>query len=189
MQLGSGDRGEDKCVEIKVFAALKKSGSNGRGTKEDGGTACSTVGHKYGFGNTEEQCRVDNLGCKPRGRKSDGPFRHDTGAGWVKGKKGAYNDAIYKKNNTVEVLLHENLGGGFSPPAATKMRRNGRKARDHGIDRTPYQAGRKISFVSFHTRAISMGITKAEAATLVNAASKLKGILSGKRNGGPAAHS
>ena len=35
-----------------------------------------------------------------------------------------------------------------------------------------------------------MGITKAEAATLVNAASKLKGILnSGKRNGGPAAHS
>lgn len=89
----------------------------------------------------------------------------------------------------MEVLLHENLGGGFSPPAATKMRRNGRKARDHGIDRTPYQAGRKISFVSFHTRAISMGITKAEAATLVNAASKLKGILSGKRNGGPAAHS
>ena len=188
-EIGSGDRGEDKCVEVKVFAALKKSGSNGRGTKEGGGTACSTVGHKYGFGNTEEQCRVDNLGCKPRGRKSDGPFRHDTGAGWVKGKKGAYNDAIYKKNNTVEVLLHENLGGGFSPPAATKMRRNGRKARDHGIDRTPYQAGRKISFVSFHTRAISMGITKAEAATLVNAASKLKGILSGKRNGGPAAHS
>ena len=40
-----------------------------------------------------------------------------------------------------------------------------------------------------HTRAISMGITKAEAATLVNAASKLKGILSGKRNGDPAAHS
>ena len=66
------------------------------------------------FGNTEEQCRVDiNLGCKPRGRKSDGPFRHDTGAGWAKGKKGAYNDAIYKKNNAVEVLLHENLGGGF----------------------------------------------------------------------------
>ena len=30
---------------------------------------------------------------------------------------------------------------------------------------------------------------KAEAATLVNAASKLKGILSCKRNGGPAAHS
>ena len=39
----------------------------------------------------------------------------------------------------------------------------------------------KISFVSFHTRAISMGITKAEAATLE------RRILSGKRNGGPAA--
>ena len=46
-----------------------------------------------------------------------------------------------------------------------------------------------MRFVSFHTRAISMGITKAESVTLVNAASKLKGILSGKRNGGPAAHS
>ena len=46
-----------------------------------------------------------------------------------------------------------------------------------------------LAVVSFHTQAISMGITKAEAATLVNAASKLKGILSGKRNGGPAAHS
>ena len=104
----------------------------------------------------EENVRVDNLGCKPRGRKSDGPFRHDTGAGWVKGKKEAYNDAIYKKNNAVEVLLHENLGGGFSPPAATKMRRNGRKARDHGIDRTPYQAGRTRYRLSASTRVPSL---------------------------------
>ena len=55
-------------------------------------------------------------------------------------------------------MLHENLGGGFSPPAAQKMRRDGRKAKDHGVDRTPYQGDRKISYyyVSYHTRAISM---------------------------------
>ena len=60
-------------------------------------------------------------------------------------RKGAYDDALFKKNNTVEILLHENLGGGFSPPAAHKIRRNGRKARNHGIDRTPYMSDRKMS--------------------------------------------
>ena len=62
----------------------------------------------------------------------------------------------------MEILLHENLGGAFSPQAAHKIRRNGRKtrkARNHGIDRTPYMSDRKMSYVSFHTRAISMGIT------------------------------
>ena len=58
--------------------------------------------------------------------------------GWVKGKQGEYHDALFNKNNRVEIVLHEHLGGGFSPPAAQKMRRNGRKAKDHGVDRTPY---------------------------------------------------
>ena len=37
----------------------------------DGGTS-RKVGHKYLFGNTEDQCRIDNLGCAPRGRPTDG---------------------------------------------------------------------------------------------------------------------
>jgi hypothetical protein len=45
---------------------------------------------------------------------------------------------------------------------------HGRKAKDHGVDRTPYQGDRKISYVSYHTRAISMGITKAESRTLID---------------------
>ena len=141
---------------MSVFSSLTKSGA------VNGGTTAA-VGHKkYGFGNTEVPRRVANLGlhrCKPRGRQSDGPFNHDTGKGWVKGKQGEYHDALFNKNNRVEIVLHEHLGGGFSPPAAQKMRRNGRKAKDHGVDRTPYQGDRKISYVSYHTRAISMGIT------------------------------
>ena len=58
-----------------------------------------------------------------------------------------------------------------------KTRRNGRKAKDHGVDRTPYQGDRKISYVSYHTRAISMGITKAESRTLIDAAHHAKGHL------------
>ena len=33
------------------------------------------------------------LGCAERGRKSDGPFDHMTGRGWVKEQKGHYYDA------------------------------------------------------------------------------------------------
>ena len=76
----------------------------------------------------------------------------------------------------MEILLHENIGGGFSPPAATKMRRLGRKARS-GLDRTPYKGHRPVSFVSYHTRAISMGIVKADAYTVFYASISAKAKL------------
>tara|TARA_B110001469_G_C9510914_1_gene254659 strand:- start:109 stop:429 length:321 start_codon:yes stop_codon:yes gene_type:complete len=78
----------------------------------------------------------------------------------------------------VEVLLHEDIDGGFSPPAAHKIRRLGHKSREHvcGVDRTSYKGDRKISFVSYHTRAIStcMNIVRAVAWTLHDAAQKLR---------------
>ena len=46
---------------------------------------------------------------------------------------------------------------------------------------------RKISYVSYHTRAISMGITKAESRTLIDAAHHAKGRLCRMRVGAPAA--
>ena len=52
---------------------------------------------------------------------------------------------------------------------------------------TPYKGDRKISFVSYHTRAISMNIVRATAWTLHDAAQKAKGCLCGKRAGSPAA--
>ena len=60
------------------------------------------------------------------------------------------------------------------------------ETRTHGVDRTPYQGDRKISYVSYHTRAISMGITKAEARTLIDAA-HAEGRLCRMRVGAPAA--
>ena len=50
----------------------------------------------------------------------------------------------------------------------------GRKSREHGVDRTPYKGDRKISFVSYHTRAISMNIVRATAWTLHDAAQNPK---------------
>ena len=51
----------------------------------------------------------------------------------------------------------------------------------------PYQGDRKISYVSYHTRAISMGITKAESRTLIDAAHHAKSRLCRMRVGAPAA--
>ena len=124
------------------------------------------------------------LGCKARGRPGDGPFDHKTGKGHVEFRKGEYHDALTVKRNEVCLLLHENLGGGFSPPAAHKIRRLGRKARS-GIDRTPYKTDRKISFVSYHTRSISMNITRAEAWQLHKAVNTAKGDLCRHRDRNP----
>ena len=160
-EVGAGDEGEDVCNEIKVFNALKKNRSAGRGS-DDGGGRPASVGHIYAMGNTEEQARVDNLGCRERGRRCDGPFNHYSGKGWVKAKKGAYYDAQFRKKNKVNVLLHEHLGGGFSPPAAYKIRKSARAAR-HGTDRTRYPAARKrVAFTTFHTQRIGVGIVQAE---------------------------
>ena len=95
--------------------------------------------------------------------------------------------ALTVKRNEVGLLLHENLGGGFSPPAAHKIRRLGRKARS-GIDRTPYKTDRKISFVSYHTRSISMNITRARglaAGQLHKAVNTAKGNLCRHRDRNP----
>ena len=104
--------------------------------------------------------------------------------GHVEFRKGEYHDALTVKRNEVCLLLHENLGGGFSPPAAHKIRRLGRKARS-GIDRTPYKTDRKISFVSYHTRSISMNITRAEAWQLHKAVNTAKGNLCRHRDRNP----
>ena len=42
--------------------------SAGNGSKDGGGTAAS-VGHRFGFGNTEEEYRTLVLGCQEQGRK------------------------------------------------------------------------------------------------------------------------
>ena len=46
----------------------------------------------------------------------EGHVERKAKASYVKGKKGAYHDALFVKRNRVDLLLHEDLGGGFSPP-------------------------------------------------------------------------
>ena len=116
------------------------------------------------------------LGCKARGREVDGPFVHSTGKGWVKQHDGCYRDALLNKKNEVEVILHESLGGGFSPPAVAAMHRNSKVARA-GLDRTKYSCPRPISYFTHHTQRISLGICKEEARAIHGETSKRKADL------------
>ena len=159
---GGAPGGADRVTELKVYSSVTKHQDMGRGSSKNGGTPTS-VGHKYAFGNTEERLRLENLGCDERGHPSQGPLDHATGRGWVRGRRGLYHDALHVKRSVVEVVLHETIGGGFSPPAVAKLHRHARSAAS-GTDRTRYTTRRKVfSFKSHHSQRISLGIVKADS--------------------------
>ena len=145
---GDIETGGDVNYEIKVPTPLKKKYSAGKGSA-DGGGAPATVGHLYGFGSTEEEYRVMILGCAERGRKSDGPFNHETGRGWVKFQRGHYFDALRKHSRVVPVIIEAT--GGITPHTRAHMRYLARRSRGKGAtDRTRYGTTR-ISTKSFYT--------------------------------------
>ena len=174
-RIGAGAGGRDRIKEIKVFSSLKKSRRAGKGGKQYGGCPAS-VGHLYAFGNTEEEARVRNLGAKGRGREVDGELNHKTGKGWVAQRDGCYVDALTNKKNEVEIIIHEPLGGGFSPPALAALHRNSKTARA-GTDRTKYTCPRPISYMTHHAQRISLGIVRAEARAYLDALARRKSDL------------
>jgi hypothetical protein len=106
----------------------------------------------------------------------------------VKGKQGEYHEALFNKNNRVEIVLHENwvVDSHRLPPRKDAAQRP-QGPRPKTTESTARQSDRKISYVSYHTRAISMGITKAELRTLIDAAHHAKSRLCRMRVGAPAA--
>ena len=170
-ELHDAPDGASRLTELKVYSGLSKHYDGGRGSALHGGTPAS-VGHLYACGNTEERLRLGNLGCAQRGHPSHGAFDHSTGRGWVHERRGCYHDAIFNKRNVVDLVLHETLGGGFSPPAVAKICRLGRKVKHGSRDRTRYTSRRPLSYVSHHTQRLSLSILKADAAG-ITAASRL----------------
>ena len=101
---------------------------------------------------------------------------HKTGKGWVKQRDGCYRDALLNKKNTVEVILHETLGGGFSPPAVAALHANSKIARA-GVDSSKYTCPRPISYITHHSQHISLGIVKADAFAIRGEIGKRKAEL------------
>ena len=162
--------------QTKVPSSIKKGRSEGEGTKKGGGKPAS-VGHLYGFGNTEEFYRVSILGCRERGRKRDGPFNHETGHGWVQAVKGSYYDAIVTKRLRVIPMIVEAQGGvtrhALAHMSHLARRAKGRRSRDsttYGTSRTSTRC-----FFVHHLQRLSV------AATRGHAAATLKSIGAGKQ--------
>ena len=96
----------------------------------------------------------------------------------MRGQQGLYDDALNVKRSAVEILLHETIGGGFSPPAVAKLHRHARSAAS-GTDRTRYTTRRKVfSFKSHHSQRISLGIVKADSRGILHSFGRMANSLS-----------
>ena len=164
-ELGADEEtGADVLYEVKCKSALCKKYSAGKGSAALGGQPKS-MGHKIGFGNTEEEERVRILGCKKRGRPSDKPMDHATGKGWVAPRKGHYHDALAVKRATVIAAVMESTGG-ISPPLSKQTRRLAERTKGRGaVDRTNYGLTRRStrSFEVHHKQRMSLAAVKNDA--------------------------
>ena len=95
----------------------------------------------------------------------------------MRGRPGLYDDALGKRSD-VEIVLHETIGGGFSPPAVAKLHRHARMAAS-GADRTRYTTRRRVfSFKSHHSQRISLGIVKADGRGILHSFGRMANSLS-----------
>ena len=123
------------------------------------------MGHKIGFGNTEEEERVRILGCKKRGLPTDKPMDHATGRGWLAPRKGDYYDALVVKRSRVIAAVIESTGG-QSRPLSKQVRQLAKRTKGKGaVDRTNYGLTRRStrSFEMHHKQRISLAAVMADA--------------------------
>ena len=162
-QPGASPSGSDWLGDTKVKSPFTQTHHAGRGSPQNGGTIAD-VGHDFAFGNTEEGTHLENIGCRSRGRQSDGFFDHTTGKGWVKEQHGAYHDSLHVKNNKVVMLLVE-TSGAIGRHAARALRHAARTAnKKHGCDRTKYSRIHHTPYLAHHARAISGAAVFSDAA-------------------------
>ena len=164
-ELGADEEtGCDVLYEVKCKSALCKKYSAGKGSAALGGQPKS-MGHKIGFGNTEEEERVRILGCKKRGQPTDRPMDHATGKGWVAPRIGHYYDALVVKRSRVIAAVIESTGG-QSRPLRMQARQLAKRTKGKGaVDRTNYGLTRRStrSYEVHHKQRISLAAVMADA--------------------------
>ena len=83
------------------------------------------------------------------------PFDHKTGAGYVPRHDGDYRDAIINHKATVNLYVHESLGG-MSPATSKRLHYLGREAKANGCDGTDYSRSTSAaSFVPYYGQRLS----------------------------------
>ena len=94
----------------------------------------------------------------------------------MRGRRGLYHDALHNKRSVVDLVLHETIGGGFSPPAVAKIHQLSRAAAS--VDRTRYTSKRHISYKAHHTQRLSLGIVKADSRGILDCFGRMAASLS-----------
>ena len=140
--------------------------------------ACTAlVGHKYPFGNTSERLKHKVLGTRQRGLPAQGRFCHQRGTGFVPYHAGDYVDALKNKKATVQLLVHETLGG-MCPFSARRLRRLARDAAASGCDATDYSLSSTArSFVPFYAQRISSAIVMNGARSILDGIARARNAL------------
>eukprot|EP00966_Prymnesium_polylepis_P157450 3638811-Prymnesium_polylepis.1 len=92
-----GDGGGDLCVENKAYFDLVPIGTSAA-------TDTSLRGATHAFGNMEEKLIRSNFGVEARA--GEGGFDPSTGKGAVLRHQGVYHDALFVKENTLVLTLH-----------------------------------------------------------------------------------
>ena len=148
--------------------------------------ACTTLnGHKYGMGNTSERLKHKVLGTRQRGLPAQGKFDHAAGTGHVPYHAGDYVDALKNRKATVQLLVHETLGG-MCPFSARRLRRLARDAATSGCDATDYTISSTArSFVPFYAQRISSAIVMNGAQSILDGIARARRDLDRARSDQP----
>ena len=128
-----------------------------------GGNATS-VGDMFGFANCEEKLRIENFGVKQNGNESMKDFDHSTGKGYIKGRKGCYDDGINVKKNSLLLAVVE-VNGGCCPQLVASVYRGQYLSKTKGRDRTRYSMHKRApkKFAAHHLTQISVAAVKLNA--------------------------
>ena len=168
----------DRLYESRVYSCFRATAAKGRGSRAHGGKPSTHEGHTHAFGCTREAVRRTALGCTERGSRTDAPFNHTTGTGYVAPHRGQYDDAL-SKGREVWVLLAE-VTGALDETTAALLRKLATRAATKGMpDRTAYGRTRAATrdFFTHHARALSLAIATAVGEAITTHASVVKGRL------------
>ena len=128
------------------------------------------------LGNTAEFLLVENAGCRARGHPAQGPLNHATGKGWVREFRGAYDDGLRVKRNSLVMWIVETSGAVHSDGVSEIYRLhhlgdNNPSARDG----TRYDRSRcsTTSFATHHLQCISTAAVTNSVNTILAGAKSL----------------
>ena len=162
VHVGGAKSGKDLLIETKVPNPNTASGGRQTGLAKGGNP--TSVGDINGFGNTEEKLRNENFGVKQNGNESMRDFDHSTGKGYIKQRKGCYDDGLNVKKNSLLLAVVE-VNGGCCPQLVASIYRGQYLSKTKGRDRTRYSSHKRApkKFAAHHLTQISVAAVKLNA--------------------------